>query len=192
MPFWKISQFTFVERIALSEYGLGKWDVKSNSNSRLQKGARVGPELLLHWCCWFSRWLLLWSEVWHLHIYKGLILMGKVWKQLSYTGVFLYDDYEVNDGSTWAQGEDIAGCGQRRPLGEPPWALCSNVFWSEYQLDGKNLPALEPLPYQSSTELLVFTHLFLMKLNVLRSKAGAVGVRGVQTRAQPWPKLCVA
>lgn len=46
----------------------------------------------------------------------------------------------------------------------------------DYQLDGKNVPALEPLPYQSSIELLVCTHPFLMELNVLRSNTGAFGV----------------
>lgn len=47
-----------------------------------------------------QRWLLLWLEVWHFHVYKGLILMGKIRQQLSNPGVFPHDDYEVNDGYT--------------------------------------------------------------------------------------------
>lgn len=40
------------------------------------------------------------------------------------------------------------------PLGETPLLCCSRVFfYRQYQLDGKNLPALEPLSCQSSTEL---------------------------------------
>lgn len=43
------------------------------------------------------RWLLLWLEVRHFHIYKGFILMGKVRQQLSNTGAFPRDGYELSD-----------------------------------------------------------------------------------------------
>lgn len=64
-------------------------------------------------------------EVPHFHIYRGLILMGKVRQWLSNTGVVLCDDYEVNDVNTWAQGEDTAGGGQgKRRLWESRLGLC--------------------------------------------------------------------
>lgn len=37
LPFWKITQFTFVERILLSKCRLRKWDVKPNGAGRLHE-----------------------------------------------------------------------------------------------------------------------------------------------------------
>lgn len=51
--------------------------------------------------------------------------MGKVRQQLSNTGAFPRDGYELSDDNMWGQGEDAAGGGQgKRHLG----LCCSRVF----------------------------------------------------------------